>query len=375
MKLSTSLLTATGLASATMALALPQAPPANSNSFVTTSGLNFVIDGDTGYVAGSNSYWIGFQRNNADVDLVLSHLRDSGLKVLRVWGFNDVNQRPTDGSVYFHLLENGNATINTGEDGLQRLDYVVSAAERYGIKLIVNFVNFWDDFGGMNAYVTAFGGSKAEFYTNSAIQTAFRAYVEAVVSRYRDSPAIFAWELANEPRCTGCNTDTVRDWVASTSQYIKSLDPNHLVGIGDEGFGLNIGSDRSYAYEYSEGMDFQKNLAVPSIDFGTLHLYPASWGVQNDWGNGWISSHGAACVAAGKPCLLEEYGVTSDHCTQERPWQTTALQTPGMAGDLFWQFGDQLSTGQSPNDGHTLYYGTSDYECLVTDHVAAIPGQ
>ena len=50
------------------------------------SGLNFNIDGVTQYFAGTNSYWIGFLTNNADVDLVMSHLKTSGLKVLRVWG-------------------------------------------------------------------------------------------------------------------------------------------------------------------------------------------------------------------------------------------------------------------------------------------------
>jgi mannan endo-1,4-beta-mannosidase len=64
--------------------------------------------------------------------------------------------------------------------------------------------------------------------------------------------------------------------------------------------------------------------------------------------------------------------VTSDHCTLEAPWQQTALETTGVAADLYWQYGDTLSYGQSPDDGNTFYYGTSDFTCLVTDHVAAI---
>lgn len=43
-----------------------------------------------------------------------------------------------------------------------------------------------------------------------------------------------------------------------------------------------------------------------------------------------------------------------------------------MGGDSFWQDGDTLSTGQTSNDGYTIYYGTSDWTCLVTDHVANI---
>lgn len=141
------------------------------------------------------------------------------------------------------------------------------------------------------------------------------------------------------------------------------------------------------------------NLAIDDIDFGTFHLYPSSCkhlvltglpfeglsfslrplginmsvgGTTNDWGNLWITAHGAACIAAGKPCLFEEYGVTSDHCAVEAPWQTTALHTKGISADLYWQLGDTLSTGQTSDDGNTIYYGTDDYTCLVTDHIAAI---
>ncbi len=43
-----------------------------------------------------------------------------------------------------------------------------------------------------------------------------------------------------------------------------------------------------------------------------------------------------------------------------------------MAGDMFWQWGDKLSSGQSANDGNTIYYGTSDGQCLIDNHVRAI---
>lgn len=163
----------------------------------------------------------------------MTHLNESDLRILRVWGFNDVNTVPSSGTVYYQVLTNGTATINTGSDGLERLDYVVSSAEKHDIKLIINFVNNWSDYGGMAAYVTAYGGTQTGWYTNDDIQTAYRNYIKAVVSRYIDSPAVLAWELANEPRCQGCDTSVIYDWVRSTSEYIKSLDSNHMVCIGD----------------------------------------------------------------------------------------------------------------------------------------------
>jgi mannan endo-1,4-beta-mannosidase len=68
-------------------------------------------------------------------------------------------------------------------------------------------------------------------------------------------------------------------------------------------------------------------------------------------------------------------GVSSNHCSVEKTWQqaSLALATTGMAGDLFWQWGDKLSNGQqTSDDGNTIYYGSSDAKCLITDHVAAI---
>jgi mannan endo-1,4-beta-mannosidase len=60
----------------------------------------------------------------------------------------------------------------------------------------------------------------------------------------------------------------------------------------------------------------------------------------------------------------------------EGGWQKTSLslKDSGMAADLFWQLGDTVkSTGQlTHDDGHTVYYGSADWKCLVDDHVKAI---
>jgi hypothetical protein len=95
------------------------------------------------------------------------------------------------------------------------------------------------------------------------------------------------------------------------------------ITLGDEGFGL--AGDGSYPYQFSEGLDFAANLALPNISFGTFHLYPQSWGTTNDWGNGWIQAHAKVCAKLGKPCLFEEYGVPSQHCSVEGGWQNTSL--------------------------------------------------
>lgn len=93
---------------------------------------------------------------------------------------------------------------------------------------------------------------------------------------------------------------------------------------------------------------------------------------ENPFGSQWFANHGAVCAKIGKPCIAEEYGATANKPTAISPWQATALKTSGVAADMFWQWGDTLSTGQTHNDGYTIYYGSADHKTLVLDHVAAI---
>jgi mannan endo-1,4-beta-mannosidase len=335
-----------------------------------------VIDGKQQYFAGTNTYWIGFQTNNADVDLVMKNIASSGMKVLRVWGFNDVTSNPGAGSVYYQSFINGEAKINTGANGLERLDYVVKSAEENGVKLIINFVNNWTDYGGMSSYF-AYAGitSNAEWYVSEKAQTQYKAYIKAVVSRYGTSPAIFAWELANEPRCNGCDVDVLTNWVSDSAAYVKSLDSEHMVTTGEEGFGLE--GDGSYPYQFGEGGDFNATCADPNVDFCVYHLYPESWGTDangEQWGNEWIENHAKICEALGKPCVLEEFGF-SNTCSVELAWETTALKTKGTGGDMFWQYGDTLSTGQTHQDGNTVYYQDDLWKCMIEPHIEAIKSQ
>lgn len=46
-----------------------------------------------------------------------------------------------------------------------------------------------------------------------------------------------------------------------------------------------------------------------------------------------------------------------------------------MGGDTFWQWGEILSIGKTHDDDFTIFYGDSDWDCLVKDHVAAIQGK
>ena len=48
------------------------------------------------------------------------------------------------------------------------------------------------------------------------------------------------------------------------------------------------------------------------------------------------------------------------------------IDTEGIAGDQFWQWGEELASGTTHDDGYAVYFeGGDDYQCMVSDHVAA----
>lgn len=239
---------------------------------------------------------------------------------------------------------------------------MVKAAESAGLKLIIPFVNNWNAYGGMTAYRTYCGGDPKSWYTTTKCQEAYRGYIKAVVSRYANSNGILAWELANRPRCTGCETSVITKWATQSSAYIKSIDPSHLVSIGDEGFGFEGSLD--YPYTKSEGLDFVANLAIPTIDFATVHLYPDNWGQSDSstWGAQWIKDHATAASKAGKPLVLEDFG--SKTHANVKAWEAAAVDTAGVTGSLIWQFGD--SAIKSYDDGYMIVDGSDEFSTLVS---------
>ncbi|KZO90088.1 glycoside hydrolase family 5 protein [Calocera viscosa TUFC12733] len=361
-------------------LTVGAAPTAN---FVYTSGQKFYLNGLKYTFAGTNAYWLA-QMSNSDIDKAFSDIAASGVTTVRTWGFNDVTSIPSTGT-YYQLWTNGTATINYGSNGLAKFDYVVQSAAAHGLHLIVTLTNNWVDYGGMDVYVSQLdpsgGGYHDLFYTDPTIQAAYKTYVSAWISRYSSNPTIMSWELANEPRCAGsttvassaCDTTTITTWVSTMSAYIKSLDKNHLVAIGDEGWFQRPGA-QPYPYDPSVGISFDDNILVPTLDWATLHLYPEYWGEADnvtEFGIAWIRDHAAVQKTANKPVVIEEFGVSIANQSEVYPYWWNEVLSSGMTGDAIWQSGSYLSTGPSPNDGFTYYPNGTVYQ-LVKGYAALL---
>lgn len=354
---------AASLTSVVPALAAEQHGPGD---FVGRRGHELTLRNGVFYFAGTNNYYLHYA-SHFMIDDVLKNAVAIGLPVMRTWGFLDGNasngfvMQPAPG-VY-------------PEDGYERFDYTVWQAGLLGLKLVVVLVNNWDDFGGMDQYVSWFGGTNHdEFYTNPDIKAAYKNYVRHFLHRRNrytgrlmlEEPAIMTWELANEPRCqSDASGDTLFNWVREMSFFIKSMDRRHLVSVGDEGW-FNIPGNADWTYNGSQGVDWKRNNALPTVDYGTLHLYPDYWGKDNTWALQWISDHISAGRSINKPVVLEEYGWL-DLTTRDSIYQgwTDEIYKQGGAGDQFW-----ILTGLQ--DDGTLYPNYDGFRVTYPSSTASV---
>lgn len=69
-----------------------------------------------------------------------------------------------------------------------------------------------------------------------------------------------------------------------------------------------------------------------------LQSYPNHWGQDGNelkWGTDWITDHAKSQDRAGKPVILEEFGVTNNQPAVYTQWLNNIVSS-GLAGDLIW---------------------------------------
>ena len=175
---------------------------------------------------------------------------------------------------------------------LQGLDYLIAELEKREMTAVLFLNNSWEWSGGYGAYLEWAGcgpvpdwsdwtiaqNYHCQFVKNESAKAMAERHVRYIVSRtntvtgkpYSESPAIMAWELANEPRAFARDSVTkacFAEWVETQAKLIKSLDSNHLVTTGSEGL---EGCEEDSAL-------FRKIHAFPEIDYICIHIWPYNW--------------------------------------------------------------------------------------------------
>ena len=89
------------------------------------------------------------------------------------------------------------------------MDQIIADADKAGAKLILTLTDNWRTDDGLYGYVLWGGGKHPEeFFVNPAVINLYKNHQRAMANRmntitnrmYKDEPAIFAWDLINEPR-------------------------------------------------------------------------------------------------------------------------------------------------------------------------------
>jgi len=394
---------------------IPQTTPRGANGPLDPGverGARFEVGGAPFCFEGTNNYYLAYKPRKM-VDDVLESARALGLSVVRTWAFIDrgsldgsvpnTDGEGSKGGVYFQAWDPARRepVYNDGADGLENLDYAVAKASSLGIKLLLVMTNNWREFGGIDQYLAWYGlDQHREFYRSPPVKAAFKAWLTHLMLRknsvsgliYRDDPSIFGWELANEPRCKGsglslsaaCDPKLITDWASEMSAYAKSIDDHHLIAVGDEGF-LNEGGVH-FTYRADDGVDHRALTALPSVDFGTFHLYPETWGTAPGWDTRWIADHERIARELDKPTVLEEYGLKVERdpsgvivtgleqrLAAYATWNDTVRRHAGGAA-LFWMLAGREESGQFyPDYDHFTVYREDSAGQLLRDIARRFP--
>lgn len=303
------------------------------------------------------NYWYGGFACVDSVDGVkrvrkeLDFLKKNGVTMLRVFITAD-----GDSSYPYRVYPSiQNFPRNYNNEIMKGFDRFLVEVERREMQVIFVLSNNWEWTGGFGQYVDWSKSSQlnsnhsdrnnsqlnaplpktsnwdwgkyceyvGSFYSDSMALEWYWDFVRFVVQRknevdgkkYSEHPAIFSWQLANEPRpMIKSEVENYVLWIKKSSELIRCLDSKHLISIGVEG---KIGM-------FNDMGLFRRIHSFSQIDYATIHLWPKTW----NWYQGnpsevfsadclnqisnYIQEHAEICEELGKPLVIEEFGLERD---------------------------------------------------------------
>ncbi len=282
-------------------------------------------------------WWSNFDKD--EVNEEFAQIRELGLNIVRIFLLWDDFQPAPD-------------VVSTS--CLNHLVTVCDIAEAHGLGLDVTF--FTGHMSGPNwaprwllhgspapsARQLVSGGQIVDSgyhnpYTDPTALAAERLLLTTVVEALRTHPAIWAWNLGNEPDLFAQppNAAIGRAWVETMTALIHDLDPHHPVTCG-----LHMDS-----LLYDNGL--RADHVFAAADFAVMHAYP----MYLPWARGPLDpelvpfSCALTTALCGKPVLMEEFGgCTAPPGAPSQEWAWNAYGKPRtqfMANEE--EFADYLS--------------------------------
>ncbi len=254
-----------------------------------------------------------------------------------IYSYNEMrtivkNARDYIGAKVIRMHINGGAFEpaigNYSEETFRQLDYLVAACVEYKVYILIALRDYlWTSWpnSSVGTYVeydpywylaggTKNSPNKDAILTDAGAKAAFKNFINYVLNRvntvtkvaYKDETNILGWELINEPNLIPGVTGA---WLDEMRNYVKSIDPNHLVGFAT--FGVEGG--------WFDTQTPWNEINVPSLDFISIHYYADAslYNPVNAANAQKISDRVARVLSFGKPCIVDEFG-----CFNTTPLQT-----------------------------------------------------
>lgn len=341
------------------------------NNFIKTSGDKFILNSEEFNFFGFNAYYLQSEAGETErryiVDEVFQSAKNIGVNVIRTWAFYESSSFSNPSVIRKNPYE-------VQESGLVALDYVLQKARESGIYLIITLSNNYSDFGGIPQYIAwanqfKLNGSNNhahnDFFTSDSIKQWYKFYVEFLFNRtntfngikYKDDSTIFSWEIINEAENPEKDYNVIKNWYAEMSSFIRSIEQNHLITTGENGYDIypNLYSDIEMMYNSSyflvngyKGSSFYENSLLPNIDYTSFHSYPEGWGLTAKAGKTWIKDHYNIAEAFNKPCLLGEFGIKENKLSVYEDWLED-IKRSSTQSSIVWQY---LHPDVINNDGY-----------------------
>ena len=333
-----------------------------AKEFVTVKNQRLYIGNEQYHYIGSN-YWYGVNLGAPDsgnrdrVKKELDQLKSMGVNNLRIMAGG---QGPDDREKRIvPSIEPAKNEFN--EDVWLGFDFLLDEMAKRDMRAVVPINNYWEWSGGFGQYVEWEGGDfndPLSFYNMTEVQEHFRNFISIMLNRtntingikYLEDPTVMTWQLSNEPRIKNCTLYPI--WIKDTTNYIKSLAPNHLVSIGNEGTITDCADEGD---------------TVKEVDYITFHLWIQNWQWYDPMDpsslvNGlkkakeYLDENVEIGQHVKKPVVLEEFGIARDYNSYD-PASTTLIrdfyysfifdyvidhiseQKSNMVGTNFWSYG------------------------------------
>lgn len=381
----------------------PSCTAVHDNRIIYIEDGQFIKNGKPYYFVGTNLWYgpiLASEGQGGDRERLcreLDSLSSLGIRNLRVLVGAD-----GDRGVYTKIEPTLQYAPGKYNDTLLKgLDHFLVEIGKRDMEAVLYLTNSWEWSGGYSQYLEWAGYGEiplprvegydayveyvSDFIRSDSARNMYRRFVMDIISRtntvtgkpYRDDPAIFSWQICNEPRpFAEDNKEGFAEWLEETAGLIKSIDPNHMVSTGSEG-----------KYGCHTDILLWKSIGeCPYIDYLNIHIWPFNWGwtTREDMASGntdnaisesleYLGEHLRIAEEIRKPLVVEEFGFPRDGVAFSRHSPVTMRDTyyaamletivpeassgGYLAGFNFWGWGGTAV----PSEDHLMWQPGDDY--------------